>query len=1265
MSFRVGQKVQIADGRVGTIRFIGEVSFKDGQWMGLELEEAEGKNDGSVRGERYFECKPEHGLFIQPSGSIVVLEEPRAAPAPTPTPKSPVKKTTMATANGKVAAKPRPSSITGGAAGTPSRTATARQSIAGAGGGVGTAASKRTSIAPSAMGASSTTARRQTMAPPTSTTASRTSRQSLAPTRPGAASPKKPSAPISRQSSVGGASLASRTPGVRSPASAASPSPSIDRVLSPGSSSSGSRPAPATRPAPSPAAASSSAPSVAARSTTTTAGATAASTKAAQENEAKIRLLEKKVGELRQKVSDLQPVADKAERYDGIIQKLQSKAQSQFAEINELKKQLKESESGFAQIESIQAEHDTNMEMAALDREMAEEKAEAAKAELDSIRGRLEELQLENEILRGENEELSKDMSPEERASQGWMQMQRENARLRDALIRLRDMTQEQESALKEEIALLEEESEELDQLKGEYDATKTRLLEMEAESEDLREQLEAALGAETMIEQLTDKNLEMTGTIEELRNTVEDLESLKELNDEIELSHVEDKKMLQQEIDYKEALLIESARRVVSQDEELADRDYTIQRFRELVTNMQSDLEDMRSSKEITETQAQELGSHSRAMMDLNRQLQASASNTRVKTIEMELRRLEAQEAAEHLSIVQLFLPDAFQSERDSVLAFLRFKRISFKAQLLHGFMKERITSPGPHATGDALLAACDALDKLTWITAMCDRFTSCISTSSLPQFAKFESVLYELEPVERALNGYIENLRKDELRDQQVADGLQRAIAVMLHLSELHLHDEGAGSYADEVLMKTMLMQSNLETTAAALHIMKNGLLKAIPASEDGEDSMSAFAAKTDALGMQARSGRVIVSKILRSLQDLKARSLALTTDSAPGFEDGASTTSELASSLRELSLRLHNATHDEDRSSANPFTFTDLMSTMRTFTSTQDADVFTPLAQRMRALHERLSDLLSVSQDLSNTLEFEVPSPPWVLRSKALAESKLVSQDAQAEIGALKREIHERSTTIKMRENELEEQGVKIELLESRMKDSSRKVARIGELEKILTEAKKAERELERRLEEKNREVAKVEEEREKWARKVGEMQVLDRDGEGAKNKRAQGANLVGTSQEMEALRANIKVLESTIRYLRREVRRTQAEEAAQKNAWLRQPLTLPPSRMEIVVREKREDARRAFKAIAELPLDARPVVPAFVAERNAHAHAQAQKGGKEKEKAGGWKPRKVTTMYQLFEAESAWLDAKELMGGHTRNRGTGGNRPVIVM
>jgi len=497
-----------------------------------------------------------------------------------------------------------------------------------------------------------------------------------------------------------------------------------------------------------------------------------------QELEAKIRILEKKIALNREKNKELDQLKEERGRYDPAIQKLQAKCQALSKENSDIREQYRESAMQLEHIEGFQAEYESMMEMAELDREMADEKADAYKAELDALQGRLEELELENEILKGENEELSKDMSPEERSSQGWMQMDRENERLREALLRLRDWSQEQESSLKDEIKSLEEDSRELAKMKTEYDTTKTKWLESMAEIEDLKEQLDAALGAETMIEQLTEKNMSMSEQVEELRNAVEDLESLKELNDEIEINHIEHEKQLQEVIDLKDAAISDQTRKATQLDEELTDRDYTISRFRELVTNMQSDLEDMRASKQITETEAQELGSHSRTMMDLNRQLQASAMSTKVKTIEMELRKMEAQEASEHLTIVQLFLPEAFHSERDSVLALLRFKRIGFKSRLLHSFMKDRVTSPGPHSQSDHLLASCDALDKLTWISAMCERFTNTITGSSLEQFAKFESSLYELEPVERSLNGYIENLRKDELREQQVADGLQRYV-------------------------------------------------------------------------------------------------------------------------------------------------------------------------------------------------------------------------------------------------------------------------------------------------------------------------------------------------------------------------------------------------------------------------------------------------------------------------------------------------------
>ena len=47
----------------GTVRYIGETKFAPGEWAGVELDAALGKNDGTVGGEQYFSCPPMHGVF--------------------------------------------------------------------------------------------------------------------------------------------------------------------------------------------------------------------------------------------------------------------------------------------------------------------------------------------------------------------------------------------------------------------------------------------------------------------------------------------------------------------------------------------------------------------------------------------------------------------------------------------------------------------------------------------------------------------------------------------------------------------------------------------------------------------------------------------------------------------------------------------------------------------------------------------------------------------------------------------------------------------------------------------------------------------------------------------------------------------------------------------------------------------------------------------------------------------------------------------------
>lgn len=66
---------------------------------------------------------------------------------------------------------------------------------------------------------------------------------------------------------------------------------------------------------------------------------------------------------------------------------------------------------------------------------------------------------------------------------------------------------------------------------------------------EELKQRLDDALGAEDLVEQLTEKNLSLTEKLDEIRMINDDLEALKELADELEENHMETEKQLQAEI--------------------------------------------------------------------------------------------------------------------------------------------------------------------------------------------------------------------------------------------------------------------------------------------------------------------------------------------------------------------------------------------------------------------------------------------------------------------------------------------------------------------------------------------------------------------------------------------------------------------------------------------------------------------------------------------------------------------------------------------
>ncbi|KAK3387702.1 dynein associated protein-domain-containing protein [Podospora didyma] len=1199
----VGQRVVLNDGRNATIRFVGPTDFAQGDWVGVELDDQSGKNDGSVQGDRYFDCPMGYGMFVRPS-TVTVIAQPPPRPqvavkkaasrpssmftsgairGPAPADSSLAKRMSLnAPSPSPVPKASRPSSLVRSPTKSPTKQlATALSSGASSRTGTPSNAGKASlGTKPRPSGVSSRTSMGPPPPPllaPKSTRTVSTSSQ----TRPGAAMSRTVSgrlgttgrpAPIraglGRNMSSGSLSgFEGSSAGLGSERAMSSPRKSSDddEILSPQPTSpvqlktmalerlAGSAP-PNPRPS-----ATTAAPRPAAANATN-----AAMNKEIEDLKAKLRVLEKKRMEDREKLNSLEKVKGERDKFERIIQTLQIKYQPQQQEITELKRQLKEAEANNYNVEEMLANHDSAMEIATLDREMAEETAEVLKMEVDTLKQKNEELELEVEILREENAEFTNGMSPDERASTGWLQMERTNERLREALIRLRDLAQGQEEELKDQIKGLEEDLGEFETLKEQHAASIEKLTQTDAAVEDLREQLNNALGAEDLIETLTEQTMNQSEEIKELRAVIDDLESLKEINDELEINHIHNAKEMQEELDLRDALLAEQLRQAALQKESMEDMEYTLSRFRELVTNLQSDLEDMRASHAVTENESEQLSSRSRAMMDLNLKLQLSAAKAQVKTIDLELRRMEAQEAEQHLDIVKLFLPETYQTDRDSVLALLRFKRLAFKANLLNGFIKERVNGQ-PHAGHeDDVFEGCGAIDRLTWVAAMCDRFVNAISHCSLEQFNRFEGALYELEPVERALNGWIDGLRRDELKEKQCATELQRTIALMSHLGEVHIAND-LESFADDIHMRALLMQSNLDSAATTFTALRAMVQRVVPANEDEDELAQYFSKRAETVVSQTRSTKVIAGKTVRALEDLKTRSLSLMPDTLGAFEQCETATQELADMARKIGLDLHQLLHEEGRT--EPYSYAEVQSCVQKTAlaafSSSETDLFSTYLTKLRLVTGQISEIAAMSADLTQTQEFDRSPAPWLLRSREMRALRTIPVDAEEEIRRLKDEIHDARRQIAIREESLSTAQVKAETLESRMRDANAKASRIVDLEAQIVAAKEQVESLMDNIQKQDRELKDLEAERDKWKKIASDSRLVmgtsGAPGEtGEAGTKARQERAVATAREMDALKAEILDLQSALRYLREDSRRARLTDQPNYD-WLAEPLT----------------------------------------------------------------------------------------------------------
>ncbi|KAJ6541721.1 dynein associated protein-domain-containing protein [Mycena capillaripes] len=1101
---RLGTIVEVSVGR-GVVRFSGATSFMAGKWIGIELYEANGKNDGSVAGVAYFTCKPGYGIFVRASQIKGTYGSEIERPPPTASrPSFGHQRTSSLRAN---SIRPPSVSSTSPRAGSPAKP-TATPSPAPA-----TSPVKKTLLA----------------MPP---------RKSLQSTSPPARNADSPPSRLNGATTNG--------PRVSSPLTAAPPRP--PRPPSP--------PSPPSPQAPPPPSAFQTPVAKPPSRPPSSLGPTqpVRDDQEAQELRAKIRVLEAKRADDARHVRELETRLQDAETFVALRPKLQAKLNSQQTELIETRRDLADAQQLAQLAESRILDTQEQLEMAMLDKEVAEERAEAAEAELEEVTERLAIVEVELDVLKeggdgegegGEEEAGNKSMSAG-KDSLAYIQLEKHNDRLKEALLRLRDMSQETEQEQRRRIAEMEKDMVGIDELQSNYETTQIKLANAEIQIEDLKMQLDDALGAEEMLVQLTERNLMLGEKIEEMRITIEDLEALRELNDELEENHVETEKAMMEDLEAKDVQIREHVRKAESLEEACADLEGTIGQFRDLVMQLQTELDALRAQTQMAQTESQTAASQSAAMMSLNLKLQSSASKNQARNIELEIKRMEARETRELLNIVQPYLPQIYvETDSDATSCYLFFQRLAYKADLITTIVSQNNGLPDSlsGSVSDALVGVCDMRGRISALSTLCKRFAAVMRRCDVESFLNIGRLYQEIAPMEKRLDMHVDLLRRDEFREMECVSDVVKITAQFDHLAETYFsgYDYDLG---ERELGYLTSFDLDLDIFAASIGMTKTSIRTLVQDDETvldlgGYDIDTELFEPLQRLLDQYKGAKALSKKLTKRLEDLIQDSAALKAHLVPQMKALSNFVPELVNF--GISFAQQIMPHLSDvRSSKAPFQLTTILSFAKQIAASTVAKDMKPGVTAWEAIGESIaqlvqegSKLLPLTLEAENVIKVSGVSP-WVTRVDEVKASVAVNLEAERRVTQLNEELQGLVRTLKQKEQHIQEATVKNDLMERKMETVKRQADSIAEKDIVIADNKRRQRELEEALEQVQGDLDVSEQERLKLKALVGTEQ---RQATGTVVPEPENLPVEG-SLETSHLLEQIDALRGTVRYLRTE-------------------------------------------------------------------------------------------------------------------------------
>uniref|UniRef100_A0A336KRA6 Dynactin subunit 1 n=1 Tax=Culicoides sonorensis TaxID=179676 RepID=A0A336KRA6_CULSO len=462
-----------------------------------------------------------------------------------------------------------------------------------------------------------------------------------------------------------------------------------------------------------------------------------------------------------------------------------------------------------------------NVELITLDKEMAEEKAETLQLELDLMKEKVEELTLDLNILREEMKERSVTGTDGSGiTSYEYKQLEQQNTRLRETLVRMRDLSAHEKHEIGKLQKELDNKKSEIAELQRTKEKLSAKVDELEAQVVDLQEHVDAALGAEEMVEQLAEKKMELEDRIKLLEEEFMELEALEEVHNQIIESNHELELEIREELDMAKAAKREALHEKDAALETVMDRDQTIIKFRELVQKLNEQCQELREKVNSNETNTKTTSKDLSETIDFKQVFAESKAHTRA--IDLQLRQIELTQAHEHCKYLLAYMPENFLArggDHDAILVILLVSRLVFKAGIVVSSARDRFN---PVATIDrnAILNEHDVhrfsfqsrlLHHIHNLQSVMHQFLYALGACSPDTLLKIGASLPEMIAQEKTLDAIVELLKNNQLDENSSTDHLEKCVAFFNAMHSVLLSGE-------DLTNETQMVRDYIQAISAA---------------------------------------------------------------------------------------------------------------------------------------------------------------------------------------------------------------------------------------------------------------------------------------------------------------------------------------------------------------------------------------------------------------------------------------------------------------